>query len=135
MSSEQSEVERTTDEQKRTDNKQVDDVTSKMADADLDSDDDLEPFDLSNDTPVTSHAAPRYVRQCMEGEGGCRIVYDSSPNEKCLTKSFIACFKGLIDQENPNRVEVCLKSASKLIRTHTHMAKEVCAFKLLSFDT
>ena len=70
-----SEVERTTDEQKRTDNKQVDDVTSKMADADLDSDDDLEPFDLSNDTPVTSHAAPRYVRQCMEGEGGCRIVY------------------------------------------------------------
>lgn len=48
--------------------KQVDDVTAKMAATDLDSDDDLEPYDLSNDTPVTSHAAPRYVRQCMQGE-------------------------------------------------------------------
>ena len=45
----------------------LDDVTSKMAETTLDSDDDLEPFDLSNDTHVTSCEPPRYVRQCMAG--------------------------------------------------------------------
>ena len=36
--------------------------------SDLDSDDDFEPHDGSNDTAVRAEKAPLYIRDCMEGE-------------------------------------------------------------------
>ncbi|XP_065310493.1 telomere length regulation protein TEL2 homolog [Dermacentor albipictus] len=55
----------------------------------LDSDDDLEPFDMSHDTP---HGVkkPVYLRDCMEG---------------------------LLDQENRDWVESCLQTVASLIQT------------------
>lgn len=55
----------------------------------LDSDDDLEPFDMSHDAP---HGAkkPMYLRDCMEG---------------------------LLDQENRDWVESCLQTIASLIQT------------------
>ncbi|KAJ8037139.1 Telomere length regulation protein TEL2-like [Holothuria leucospilota] len=55
----------------------------------LDSDDDLEPYDMSGDTKVTKVKEPVYIRDCMEG---------------------------LIAKDNPDLVEASLKVAEKLIR-------------------
>ncbi|XP_077509426.1 telomere length regulation protein TEL2 homolog [Amblyomma americanum] len=55
----------------------------------LDSDDDLEPFDMSHDTPNASKK-PMYLRDCMEG---------------------------LLEQENKDWMESCLKTVSNLIQT------------------
>ncbi|PIK35251.1 putative telomere length regulation protein TEL2-like isoform X1 [Apostichopus japonicus] len=55
----------------------------------LDSDDDLEPYDMSGDTKVTKVKEPVYVRDCMEG---------------------------LIAKDNPDLVEASLKVAEKLVR-------------------
>ncbi|XP_013402364.1 telomere length regulation protein TEL2 homolog isoform X2 [Lingula anatina] len=64
----------------------------------LDSDDDLEPYDMSNDAPVTKTKAPRYVRDCMEG---------------------------LISSDDPERVESCLCAAADLIRSNPVGLKEI----------
>ncbi|XP_064625964.1 telomere length regulation protein TEL2 homolog isoform X2 [Lineus longissimus] len=58
-------------------------------DSDLDSDDDLVPYDMSNDTPQLKVKEPRYLRDCMEG---------------------------LISSEDPDKMEISLKTAEKLIR-------------------
>lgn len=55
----------------------------------LDSDDDLEPFDMSHDTPSASKK-PMYLRDCIEG---------------------------LLDQENKDWMESCLQTVSNLIQT------------------
>ncbi len=62
------------------------------------SDDELEPYDMSNDRVVEAAPRPRYVRDCMEG---------------------------LLDSGNPQRVEVCLTAAAGLVRAHTTTVQEV----------
>ncbi|KAL1418576.1 hypothetical protein MTO96_005611 [Rhipicephalus appendiculatus] len=63
----------------------------------LDSDDDLEPFDMSHDTP---HGVkkPMYLRDCMEG---------------------------LLDQENREWFESCLQTVADLIQTCTDELEDV----------
>lgn len=64
---------------------------------DLDSDDDLEPFDMSHDTPH-SVKKPVYLRDSMEG---------------------------LLDQENREWFESCLQTVAKLIQTCTDELEDV----------
>ena len=68
------------------------------ADQDLDSDDDLEPIGQFEDKPRPSKRPPAYLGDCMQG---------------------------LMDEENPERVESCLKVASGLIRKNKAMVQEV----------
>uniref|UniRef100_T1ITV4 Rho GDP-dissociation inhibitor 3 n=1 Tax=Strigamia maritima TaxID=126957 RepID=T1ITV4_STRMM len=65
---------------------------------DLDSDDDLEPYDMSNDAPVSKMKKPSYLRDCLEG---------------------------LIDQNNPDRTEICLQTAEYLIRNERDLSAEL----------
>ena len=67
-------------------------------DSDLDSDDDLEPYDLRNDIKVTKTKKPVYLRECMEG---------------------------LLNAEDVDLVQVCLENAESLIRSHPKSAQEV----------
>ncbi|XP_060555016.1 telomere length regulation protein TEL2 homolog isoform X2 [Ruditapes philippinarum] len=60
-------------------------------DSDLDSDDDLEPYDMSHDTKTSKVRQPKYIRDCMEG---------------------------LINCENPDTLEACLTAAENLIRAN-----------------
>ncbi|CAL1543400.1 unnamed protein product [Lymnaea stagnalis] len=63
------------------------------------SDDDLEPYDMSNDKTVTKHAPPKYVRECMEG---------------------LIC-----SSEEPDRTELCLQHAEKLIKQKSSGLEEI----------
>lgn len=67
--------------------------------SDLDSDDDLEPYDMSNDVKVTKVKRPKYLRDCMEG---------------------------LICAGDPERVDTCLEAAEGLIRALPDGLAEVC---------
>ncbi|KAL4239491.1 TEL2 [Mactra antiquata] len=58
---------------------------------DLDSDDDLEPYDMSNDKKKSTVKQPKYLRDCMEG---------------------------LINCENPDILDACLGIAETLIRAN-----------------
>ncbi|KAH9490222.1 TEL2, telomere maintenance protein 2 [Bulinus truncatus] len=70
-----------------------------IQDYDLDSDDDLEPYDMSNDVKVTKSAPPKYVRECMEG---------------------LIC-----SSDDPDKTEVCLQHAAALIRRKTTDLDEI----------
>lgn len=70
----------------------------KMATMQLDSDDDLEPYDMSNDTVFTKHKKPVYIRDCMTG---------------------------LVDDKDIDRVQVCLETVKDLIRSDSHGLHEV----------
>ncbi|KAK3595114.1 hypothetical protein CHS0354_002366 [Potamilus streckersoni] len=67
-------------------------------DLDLDSDDDLVPYDMSDDVKVTKVKQPKYIRDCMEG---------------------------LIISDDPERVEVCLAVAETLIRSNPDGLQEI----------
>ncbi|XP_055955062.1 telomere length regulation protein TEL2 homolog isoform X2 [Patella vulgata] len=71
-----------------------------QTDVELDSDDDLEPYDMSNDVKVTKVKNPKYIRDCMEG---------------------------LICSDDAERVEACLFSAEQLIRKSPDGLKEIAA--------
>ncbi|XP_077868678.1 telomere length regulation protein TEL2 homolog [Saccoglossus kowalevskii] len=71
----------------------------KAEDETLDSDDDLQPYDMSHDVKVNSTKSPMYIRDCMQG---------------------------LINQDDPDRLEACIKVAEKLVRDHPHTLQEVC---------
>lgn len=73
-------------------------LLSQPAKEDLDSDDDLEPMGKFEDKPRPSQRPPAYLGECMQG---------------------------LMDDEHPDRVESCLKVASKLIRKNKAMVQEV----------
>ncbi|KAL3876051.1 hypothetical protein ACJMK2_033936 [Sinanodonta woodiana] len=67
-------------------------------DLDLDSDDDLVPYDMSDDVKVTKVKQPKYIRDCMEG---------------------------LITSDDPERIEVCLAVAETLIRSNPDGLQEI----------
>ncbi|KAK6187771.1 hypothetical protein SNE40_005723 [Patella caerulea] len=66
----------------------------------LDSDDDLEPYDMSNDVKKTKVKNPKYIRDCMEG---------------------------LICSDDAEKVEACLFNAEALIRKSPDGLKEIAA--------
>ncbi|KAK3091564.1 hypothetical protein FSP39_020836 [Pinctada imbricata] len=68
------------------------------ADSDLDSDDDLVPYDMSCDKKVSKVKTPKYLRECMEG---------------------------LISNDDPERLEVCLNTTESLIRKDLPGLKEI----------
>ncbi|CAN9508575.1 unnamed protein product [Ophioblennius macclurei] len=65
--------------------------------SDLDSDDDLIPYDMSDDLEI-SQTPPRYIRDCLET---------------------------LISSEDPERVEVSLRACEGLVRRNAFAAREV----------
>ncbi|XP_017273778.1 telomere length regulation protein TEL2 homolog [Kryptolebias marmoratus] len=67
-------------------------------DSDLDSDDDLTPYDMSGDQEMSRASPPRYLRDCLE----------------TLTSS-----------EDAERVELSLRAAESLVRTNAFAAKEI----------
>lgn len=69
-------------------------------DSDLDSDDDLEPYDMSHDVKTSKVKPPKYIRDCMEGLIGC---------------------------ENPDMLEACLGIAETLIRANPDGLQEISA--------
>ncbi|XP_028669861.2 telomere length regulation protein TEL2 homolog isoform X1 [Erpetoichthys calabaricus] len=73
-------------------------VASQSSDSDLDSDDDLVPFDMSKDEELVTSPAPRYLRDCVEA----------------LTSS-----------EDPKRVEAALHAVEGLVRKHPMTTREV----------
>ncbi|XP_018590561.2 telomere length regulation protein TEL2 homolog isoform X1 [Scleropages formosus] len=70
----------------------------KGSDSELDSDDELTPYDMSDDREMTKSAPPRYIRDCLEG---------------------------LIFSEDPTRVELSLQAAEGLVRKNPSAAREV----------
>ncbi|XP_038064411.1 telomere length regulation protein TEL2 homolog [Patiria miniata] len=68
-------------------------------DDDLDSDDDLEPFDMSEDVKTSQVKTPVYIRDCIEG---------------------------LHAKENRELTETSLKVAEKLVRSKPDYLQEVC---------
>ncbi|XP_030610937.1 telomere length regulation protein TEL2 homolog [Archocentrus centrarchus] len=67
-------------------------------DSDLDSDDELTPYDMSGDQEISKAAPPRYLRDCVE-------ILRSS--------------------EDPVRVELALKAAESLVRKNAFTAREI----------
>ncbi|KAK7507597.1 hypothetical protein BaRGS_00001532 [Batillaria attramentaria] len=67
-------------------------------DSDLDSDDDLVPYDMSNDKKVSKVKAPKYIRDCMEG---------------------------LINTQEADKFEACLTAAESLIRSRPDGLPEI----------
>uniref|UniRef100_A0A3B3XJ69 Telomere length regulation protein TEL2 homolog n=1 Tax=Poecilia mexicana TaxID=48701 RepID=A0A3B3XJ69_9TELE len=67
-------------------------------DSDLDSDDDLPPYDMSGDVEASRAAPPRYLRDCLEA---------------------------LISSDDSLRVELSLRAAESLVRRNFCAAKEV----------
>lgn len=74
------------------------DQGSLNIDPDLDSDDDLAPYDMSNDTKFTKVKHPKYIRECMEG---------------------------LINTDEPNRLEMYLGVTESLIRKNPDGLTEI----------
>jgi hypothetical protein len=73
----------------------------KVTQNDSDSDDDLIPYDLSNDVLVTKTKQPAYLRDCLDG---------------------------LIYSEDPEKVELCIKSVQSLCKNYHHELNEVIYF-------
>lgn len=67
-------------------------------DSDLDSDDELTPYDMSGDQEISKASPPRYLRDCLEI---------------------------LISSEDPVRVELSLKAAESLVRKNSFAAREI----------
>ncbi|XP_062382426.1 telomere length regulation protein TEL2 homolog [Sardina pilchardus] len=67
-------------------------------DSDLDSDDELTPYDMSADEVQQKCPPPRYLRDCLDG---------------------------LLTSEDPERVSACLQAADGLVRRHVSTTKEV----------
>ncbi|KAM3591747.1 uncharacterized protein V6R79_006734 [Siganus canaliculatus] len=67
-------------------------------DSDLDSDDELTPYDMSGDQEMSNASPPRYLRDCLES---------------------------LISSEDPARVELSLRAAEDLVRKNVFAAKEI----------
>ncbi|XP_037546757.1 telomere length regulation protein TEL2 homolog [Nematolebias whitei] len=66
--------------------------------SDLDSDDDLTPYDMSEDQEMRRASPPRYLRDCLET---------------------------LISSEDAERVELSLRAAESLVRTNVFAAREI----------
>ncbi|XP_054914015.1 telomere length regulation protein TEL2 homolog [Poeciliopsis prolifica] len=66
--------------------------------SDLDSDDDLPPYDMSGDVEASRAAPPRYLRDCLEA---------------------------LISSDDSQRVELSLRAAESLVRRNFFAAKEI----------
>ncbi|CAI5659189.1 telomere length regulation protein TEL2 homolog [Oreochromis niloticus] len=67
-------------------------------DSDLDSDDELTPYDMSGDQEISKASPPRYLRDCLEI---------------------------LISSEDPERVELALQAAESLVRKNSFAAREI----------
>ncbi|XP_067100706.1 telomere length regulation protein TEL2 homolog isoform X1 [Osmerus mordax] len=67
-------------------------------DSDLDSDDELTPYDMSADQEMSKTAPPRYLRDCLEA---------------------------FLTSEEPERVELCLRAVEGLVRNNPSTAQEV----------
>ncbi|XP_046888212.1 telomere length regulation protein TEL2 homolog isoform X2 [Hypomesus transpacificus] len=67
-------------------------------DPDLDSDDELTPYDMSADQEMSKTAPPRYLRDCLEA---------------------------FLTSEEPERVELCLRAVEGLLRNNPSTAQEV----------
>ncbi|XP_076616930.1 telomere length regulation protein TEL2 homolog [Chaetodon auriga] len=67
-------------------------------DSDLDSDDELTPYDMSGDQQISEASPPRYIRDCLET---------------------------LISSEDPVRVELSLRVAEGLVRKNVFAAREI----------
>ncbi|XP_070581383.1 telomere length regulation protein TEL2 homolog isoform X2 [Ptychodera flava] len=76
-------------------------ISDKMINMDdeLDSDDDIEPYDMSADTKDSNTKQPMYIRDCMQG---------------------------LVTQDDPERVQACLTVAEKLVRANPDNLSEIC---------
>ncbi|XP_051969837.1 telomere length regulation protein TEL2 homolog [Xyrauchen texanus] len=72
--------------------------SGRMSDSELDSDDDLTPYDMSADQEKKKSAAPRYVRDCMEALMSC---------------------------DDAERVELSLQVAEGLVRRNVKATQEV----------
>uniref|UniRef100_A0A8D3CT22 Telomere length regulation protein TEL2 homolog n=1 Tax=Scophthalmus maximus TaxID=52904 RepID=A0A8D3CT22_SCOMX len=67
-------------------------------DSDLDSDDELTPYDMSGDQEISQASPPRYLRDCLET---------------------------LISSEDPARVELSLRVAESLVRKNAFATREI----------
>ncbi|CAG04350.1 unnamed protein product, partial [Tetraodon nigroviridis] len=71
---------------------------STPVDSELDSDDELTPYDMSEDQETSAASPPRYLRDCLEN---------------------------LVSSEDPVRVELSLRAAEDLVRKNTFAAREI----------
>jgi telomere length regulation protein len=77
--------------------KQINEIKNRELDSD-DDDNDLIPYDMSNDTPIENVKKPIYLRDCMQG---------------------------LIDYEKPEWMQSCLQNAELIIRSNSDSVNEV----------
>ena len=78
--------------------KQAKNDMQKVNDLDSDDDDDLVPFDMSNDVPLAQTKKPIYLRDCMDG---------------------------LIENDKPEWKQACLRAAESLILQHSVNIEEI----------
>ncbi|XP_041830546.1 telomere length regulation protein TEL2 homolog [Melanotaenia boesemani] len=79
-------------------NKSGSQPSKSNADSDLDSDDELTPYDMSGDQEMSQASSPRYLRDCLET---------------------------LISSEDPERLELSLRVAESLVRKNVFAAREI----------
>ncbi|KAG2455574.1 TELO2 protein, partial [Polypterus senegalus] len=114
-------------------------VTSQNSDSDLDSDDDLVPFDMSKDEELVTSPAPRYLRDCLEVDelpkGQCEIQRSANdedygvgrerPFRPFLPSHSVPSSSALTSSEDPKRVEAALHAVEGLVRKHPMTTREV----------
>ena len=92
---------------------------------DSDSDDDLQPFDMSHDPDHTQSRPPRYLRDCLSGECVGVVILIShlsavlvSPTERAAVEAALSSLPSLIAASPPDLSEVCVELARALIHLH-----------------
>lgn len=95
----------------------------KITQTDKDSDDDeddLLPYDLSNDIPLAKTNKPAYLRDCLDGD-----YLNQLSRYKSINLIVYIFFIALIFSEDPDKIEVSLKSVENLCETYHYELEEV----------
>lgn len=101
-------------------------ITQTECDSD-DDEDDLMPYDLSNDVPLAKTKQPAYLRDCLDGK--LVKLFVKFPRREIFEFVF---FSALIYADDPEKIEITLKSVENLCETYHFELQEVFQKKLLS---
>lgn len=92
------------------------------------SDDELTPYDMSDDQEMSAASPPRYLRDCLESTAiqdlfGPHLLQPRFA--EAITDMFSSIHIALISSEDPMRVELSLIAAEDLVRKNVFAAREV----------
>ena len=111
------------------DNKNLKITINEEDSDDDDDDDDFVPFDTSNDKPLSKSKQPAYLRDCLDGS---LIILTNIllPFKLNLRILFLNWFLALIFSEDPEKIEISMKSVESLCTSYHFELEEVSSIKL-----